>query len=115
VKSNGYKNSYATEVMCPKHSSEKLNLIPKKKQNERQSRKNSNNFRLSFLVSHQKRLFDQISFTIQMALGIFQRKISHDNESRIICIFAALTFISLIYGYEILYAKNVDLLDISSE
>jgi hypothetical protein len=65
-----------------KHSSEKLNFIPKKKQNERQSRRKSKVFRLSFLISQQKRLFDQSSFTIQMSLGVFQSKTSHENESR---------------------------------
>jgi uncharacterized protein YlbG (UPF0298 family) len=46
-----------------------------------------------------------------MSLGVFQSKISHGNESRKILLFAALTFISLIFRYEILYAKYVDLLD----
>jgi hypothetical protein len=41
-------------------------------------------------------------------VGVFQ---SNGNESRKIFIFAALTFISLIFRYEILYAKYVDLLD----
>jgi hypothetical protein len=45
-----------------------------------------------------------------MSLGIIQSKISHGNESRKFLICAALTFISLIFRYEILYAKNVDLL-----
>jgi nucleoside recognition membrane protein YjiH len=36
---------------------------------------------------------------------------SNGNESRKILIFAALTFISLIFRYEILYAKYADLLD----
>jgi hypothetical protein len=94
-----------------KHSSEKLNFIPKKKRNERLSRRKSKNFRLPFLISQQKRLFDQNSFTIQMSLGVFMSKISHGNERRKILIFAALTFISLIFLYEILYAKYVDLLD----
>jgi hypothetical protein len=94
-----------------KHSSEKLNLIPKKKRNERQSRKKSKTFRLPFLISQQKRLFDQNSFAKQMSLGGFQSKISYGNESCKILIFAALTFISLIFRYEILYAKYVDLLD----
>jgi hypothetical protein len=43
-----------------------------------------------------------------MSLGVFQ---SNENESRKILIFAALTFILLIFWYEILYAKYVDLLD----
>jgi hypothetical protein len=94
-----------------KHSSEKLNFIPKKKRNERQSRRQSKVFRLPFLISQQKRFFDQSSFTIQMSLGVFQSKISHGNESRKILLFAALTFISLIFRYEIFYAKYVDLLD----
>jgi uncharacterized protein YlbG (UPF0298 family) len=47
-------------------------------------------------------------FTIQMSLEVFQ---SNGNESRKILIFAALTFISLISRYGILYAKYVDLLD----
>jgi hypothetical protein len=34
----------------------------------------------------------------------------HGNESRKILIFAALTFISHTFRYEILYAKSVDLL-----
>jgi hypothetical protein len=38
-------------------------------------------FRLPFLISQQKRLFDQNSFTIQMSLEVFQSKISHENES----------------------------------
>jgi uncharacterized protein YlbG (UPF0298 family) len=46
-----------------------------------------------------------------MSLGVFQSKISHENESRKILLFTALTFISLIFRYEILYAKYVDLLD----
>jgi hypothetical protein len=91
-----------------KHSSEKLNFIPKKKRNERQSRRKSKVFRLPFLISQQKRLFDQSSFTIQMSLGGFQSKISHGSESRKILL---LTFISLIFRYVILYAKYVELLD----
>jgi uncharacterized protein YlbG (UPF0298 family) len=43
-----------------------------------------------------------------MSLGVFQ---SNENESRKILLFVALTFISLIFRYEILYAKNLDLLD----
>jgi uncharacterized protein YlbG (UPF0298 family) len=43
-----------------------------------------------------------------MSLGVFQ---SNGNESRKIFIFAALTFISLIFRYEILYAIYVELLD----
>jgi hypothetical protein len=76
-----------------KNSSEKLNFIPKKKQNERKSRRKSKTFRLPFLISQQKRLFDQNSFTIQMSLGVFQ---SNGNESRKILILPALTFTSLI-------------------
>jgi hypothetical protein len=82
----------------------------KKKRNECQSRRKSKVFRLPFLISQQKRLFDQSSFIIQMSLGVFQSKISHENKSRKILIFAALTFISLIFRYEIFYAKYVDLL-----
>jgi hypothetical protein len=89
-----------------KHSPKKLNFIPQKKRNERQSRRISKMFRLPFLISQQKQLFDQSSFTIQMSLGVFHSK---GNESRLI--FAALTFISLIFQYEILYAKYVDILD----
>jgi hypothetical protein len=44
-------------------------------------------------------------------LEVFQSKISHETESRKILLFAALPFISLIFWYEILYAKYVDLLD----
>jgi hypothetical protein len=106
VKSSGCENSQATEVLT--HSSEKLNFIPQKKRNERQSRRISKMFRLPFLISQQKRLFDQNSFTIQMSLEIFQ---SNGNESRKLLIFVALTFISLIFRYEFLYAKYVDLLD----
>jgi hypothetical protein len=40
-----------------------------------------------------------------MSLEVFQSKIFHENESRKILIFAALTFISLIFRYEILHAK----------
>jgi hypothetical protein len=94
-----------------KQSSEKLNFIPKKKRIERQSRRKFKIFRLPFLISQQKRLFDQNSFTIQMSLGGFQSKISHGNESRKILIFTALTFVSLILRCEILHAKYVDLLD----
>jgi hypothetical protein len=65
-----------------KHSSEKLNFIPKKKLNERQSRRKSKIFRLPFFISQQKRLFDQSSFIIQMSLGVLMSKISHGNESR---------------------------------
>jgi hypothetical protein len=43
-----------------------------------------------------------------MSLGVF---LSNGNESRKILIFAAITFISLIFWYEVLYAKYVDLLD----
>jgi hypothetical protein len=46
-----------------------------------------------------------------MSLGIFQSKISHGNESRKILLIVALTFISFIFRYEILYAKYLDLLD----
>jgi hypothetical protein len=60
-----------------KHSSEKLIFIPKKKRNERQSRRKSKNFRLPFLIFQQKRFFDQNFFTIQMSLGVFMSKISH--------------------------------------
>jgi hypothetical protein len=93
-----------------KHSPEKLNFIPKQKQNERQSRRSSKTFRPSFLISQLKRLFYQSSSIRQMSLGVFQ---SNGNESRKIFIFAALTFISLIFRYEILFAKyvDVDLLD----
>jgi hypothetical protein len=77
-------------------NSEKLIFIPEKKRNV---------FRLPFLISQQKRLFDQSSFTIQMSLGVFQSEISHENESRIISLLTALTFISLIFRYEILHAK----------
>jgi hypothetical protein len=50
-------------------------------------------------------------FKIQISLGVFHSKISHGNESHKIWLFAALTLISLIFRYEILYAKYVDLLD----
>jgi uncharacterized protein YlbG (UPF0298 family) len=43
-----------------------------------------------------------------MSLGVFQR---NGNDSRKILIFAALTFISLIFRYEFLYVKYLDLLD----
>jgi hypothetical protein len=82
-----------------------------KKRNERQNRRKFKIFQLPFLISQQKRIFDQNSFTIQMSLGVFQNKISHENESHKILIFVALTFISLIFRKEILYAKYVDLLD----
>jgi hypothetical protein len=83
VESSGCDNSHATEMKYVlKHSSEKLNFIPKKKRNERKSRRKSKVFRLPFLISQQKRLFDQSSFTIQMSLGVYQSKISHGNESR---------------------------------
>jgi hypothetical protein len=55
-----------------------------------------------------EKTFDQNSFTIQMSLGVIQ---SNENESRKILIFAALTFISRIFRYKILFAKYVDLLD----
>jgi integral membrane sensor domain MASE1 len=42
-----------------------------------------------------------------MSLGVFQCKISYGNEGRKIWIFAALTFISHIFQYEILNAKYV--------
>jgi hypothetical protein len=71
---------YRSEML--KHSSEKLNFIPKKKLNERQTLNKSKVFRLPFLISQQKRLFDQSSFPIQMSLGVFQSKIFHGNESR---------------------------------
>jgi hypothetical protein len=100
---------YRSQIL--KHSSEKLNFIPKKMRNERQSRRKSKIFRLPFLIFQQKLLFDPSSFTIQMSSAVFQSKISHGNESRKIWLFAALTFISLIFRYEILYAKYVDLLD----
>jgi hypothetical protein len=95
--SSNCENSPATEEML-KHSSEKLNFILKKKRYERQSRRKSKVFRLPFLISQQKRLFDQNSFTIQMSLGVFMSKNSHENESREIFIFPALTFISLFFG-----------------
>jgi hypothetical protein len=91
-----------------KHSPKNLIFIPQKKRNERQSRRISKMFRLPFLISQQKQLFDQSSFTIQVSLGVFH---SNGNESRLILIFAALTFISLIFQYKILYAKYVDFLD----
>jgi hypothetical protein len=69
----------AVVVRMLKNSSEKLNFIPKKKRNERQRRRKSKIFRLPFLISQQKRLFDQNSFTIQMSLGVLQ---SDGNESR---------------------------------
>jgi hypothetical protein len=53
---------YRSEML--KHSSEKLNIIPKKKWNESESRRKSKTIRLTFLISQQKRLFDQSSFTI---------------------------------------------------
>jgi hypothetical protein len=53
---------YRSEML--KHSPEKLNFIPKYKRNERQSRRTSKIFRLPFLISQQKRLFDQSSSTI---------------------------------------------------
>jgi hypothetical protein len=80
-----------------KHSSEKLNLIPKNKRNEHHSRSKFKISRLLSLVSQQKRLFDQSSFTIQMSLGVFQGKISHGNESRNFFILAVLTVISPIF------------------
>jgi hypothetical protein len=43
-----------------------------------------------------------------MSLGVFQSKIYHGNESRKIWLFAAMTFISLIFHYEILNAKYVE-------
>jgi hypothetical protein len=61
---------YRSEML--KHSSEKPNFIPKKKWNERQRRRQFKVFRLPFLISQRKRLFDQSSFTIQMSLGVFQ-------------------------------------------
>jgi hypothetical protein len=65
VKSRGCENSHATtEVKCSNIPQKKLNFIPKKKRNERQSRRKSKIFRLLFIISQQKRLFDQISFTI---------------------------------------------------
>jgi hypothetical protein len=81
VKSSGCENSHAAEVKCSNIPQKKLNFILKKKRNERQSRRKSKVFGLPFLISQQKRLFDQSSFTIQMSLEVFQRKISHGNES----------------------------------
>jgi hypothetical protein len=70
--------------------------------------KATENSKFSGCHSQQKRLFDQNSFTIQMSLVVFQ---SNGNASRKIWIFAALTFISLIFWHEILYGKYVDLFD----
>jgi hypothetical protein len=86
-----------------KHSQEKLNFIPKKKRNERQSRRTSKIVRLPFLISQQKQLFDQSSFTIQMSLGVFQ---SNGNESHKIFIFAALTLFRLFFGMKF-YMPNM--------
>jgi hypothetical protein len=86
-----------------KHFSVKLNFIPQKKRNDRQSRRKSKIFWLSFLISQQKRFFDQNSSTIQMSLGVFQSK---ENESRKILIFTALTFISLFFGMKF-YMPNM--------
>jgi hypothetical protein len=108
VKSSGCEYSHATRSEMLKHSSEKLNSLPKKKAKERQSRRKSKVFRLPLLISHQqKRIFDQSSFTIQMSLGDFLSKIFHGNESRKILLFAADVF-SLIFRNKILYAKYVD-------
>jgi hypothetical protein len=60
---------YRSEML--KHFSEKLNFITKKKWKERQSRRKSKICRLPFLISQQKRVFDQNSFTIQMSLRVF--------------------------------------------
>jgi hypothetical protein len=103
VKSSGCENSHATEML--KHSLEKLKSIPKKKRSECQSRRKSKKNPAS--IPHFPRLFDQNYFTIQMSLGGFKSKISHGSESRKIWIFAALTFISFIFRYEILYAKYI--------
>jgi hypothetical protein len=72
----------------------KAKFQTEKKRNERKFKI----FRLPFFISQQKRLFDQNSFKIQISLGVFQ---SNENESRKILIFAALTFISFIFRYEI--------------
>jgi hypothetical protein len=65
-------------------------------------------------AEHPKFFGFHASFLIEVLLqyrcrwGFFQ---SNGKESRKIFIFAALTFISLIFRFEILYAKYVDLLD----
>jgi hypothetical protein len=87
-----------------KHSSEKLIFLPKKKRNERQSRRKSKVFRLPFLVSQQKQLFDQSSFTIQMSLEVFQSKIFMEMKAAKF----ALTIISLIFRYEIAKGRMCD-------
>jgi hypothetical protein len=79
VKISGCENSHATEMKCSNIPQKKPNFIPQKKRNERQNRRISKIFRPPFLISQQKRLFDQNSFTIQMSLGVFM---SNENESR---------------------------------
>jgi hypothetical protein len=76
---------YRSEML--KNSSEKLNFIPNKKRNKRQSHWKSKIFRLPFLITQKKRFFDQNSFTIQVSLGVFMSKISHG-----ILVFAVGTF-----------------------
>jgi hypothetical protein len=90
-----------------KYSSEKLNFTPKKVRNERQSRRQSKVFRLPFLISQQKRLFDQSSFTIQMSLGFFRAKFPMEVKAAKFCFDIYFAF----FRYEILYAKYVDLSD----
>jgi hypothetical protein len=84
-----------------KNSSKKINFIPKNPKFP--SFHSSFPSRNDFLI--------KVFFTIQMSLGVFMSKISHRNESHKILIFAALTFISLIFRDEISYAKYVALLD----
>jgi hypothetical protein len=91
VKSSGCENLHATEVICSN--------IPQKSWISDWKRSEMN---------VKETTFDQNSFTIQMSLGVIQ---SNGNESRKILIFAALTFISRIFRYEILFAKYVNLLD----
>jgi hypothetical protein len=70
VKSSGCENSHATEVKCS--NIRKAISIPKKKRNERQSRRKSKKFQLLVLISQQKRFFGQSSFIIQMSLRVFR-------------------------------------------
>jgi hypothetical protein len=64
-------------------------------------------FRLPFLISQQKRLFDQSSFTIQMSLGFFKAKFPMEMKAAKFCFDVYFAY----FRYEILYAKYVDLLD----
>jgi hypothetical protein len=81
VKSSRCENSHATEVKCS-NIPQKSKISYRKRSEKHVKAADNPKFPVSIPHFPAETIFDQSSFTTQMSLGVFQCKITHENENR---------------------------------